>query len=140
MDILEFQGEYRWLSNFWPCEVRYEGVTYPTVENAFQAAKFEKSLRENFVVCTPVQAKQLGRQFPMRKDWMMIRRQVMRWLIEQKFATGTELAKKLVATHPGILVEGNRWGDHFWGVCNGIGDNHLGKLLMEQRATLIASM
>lgn len=25
-DILEFRGETRWLSNFWPCLVYYDGV------------------------------------------------------------------------------------------------------------------
>jgi predicted NAD-dependent protein-ADP-ribosyltransferase YbiA (DUF1768 family) len=31
------------------------------------------------------------------------------------------------------LIEGNWWGDTYWGVCNGVGENHLGKLLMKIR-------
>jgi predicted NAD-dependent protein-ADP-ribosyltransferase YbiA (DUF1768 family) len=37
--IDKFAGDYRWLSNFWYVDVEYEGVTYPTTEHAFQAAK-----------------------------------------------------------------------------------------------------
>src|SRR6185369_8674281 len=37
--ILEFQGDNRFLSNFFPAEVIYEGITYPTAEHAYQAAK-----------------------------------------------------------------------------------------------------
>ena len=32
------------------------------------------------------------------------------------------------------LVEGNYWGDTFWGICNGEGTNWLGILLMAERA------
>lgn len=31
------------------------------------------------------------------------------------------------------IIEVNNWGDTYWGVCNGIGDNHLGKILMKIR-------
>ena len=37
--ISEFQKEYRWLSNFWPCLIEFEGKIYPSVEHAYQAAK-----------------------------------------------------------------------------------------------------
>src|SRR4051812_21328901 len=37
--IAEFQGEYRFLSNFWPATVEFEGIRYPTAEHAYQAAK-----------------------------------------------------------------------------------------------------
>lgn len=34
------------------------------------------------------------------------------------------------------LIEGNYWHDTYWGVCEGVGENHLGKLLMEIRNEL----
>ena len=37
--IKGFFGEYRWLSNFEPCKVFYEGFEYSSSENAYQAAK-----------------------------------------------------------------------------------------------------
>ena len=37
--ILAFTAEHRYLSNFYPSVIRAEGISYPTVEHAFQAAK-----------------------------------------------------------------------------------------------------
>ena len=137
-DILEFQGEHRWLSNFWPAKVEIYGTVYPTVENAYQAAKTHSPNRDPFLTCTPGQAKRLARELQIRSDWEEVKVYVMRRLISQKFAPGTELAEKLLDTGDCKIVEGNRWGDTFWGVCRGHGQNTLGKLIMEQRQNLRA--
>lgn len=139
MDILEFHGEHRWLSNFWPADVRLDGVLYPSVENAYQAAKFHPTGRTPFTACTPGQAKRLGRSLFVRSDWEQMKVAVMRGLIHQKFASGSTLAAKLMLTAPGKIVEGNAWGDTFWGVCRGRGQNVLGELLMQRRALLLQS-
>ena len=40
MQVIDsFGGEYSFLSNFHKCKVEFEGMTYPSVEHAFQAAK-----------------------------------------------------------------------------------------------------
>jgi ribA/ribD-fused uncharacterized protein len=135
--ITEFQNQYRWLSNFWPCPVELEGEIYPSVENAYQAAKtLVKTQRLTFKECTAGQAKRFSKSLTLRPDWEGVKINVMRTLIMQKFAAGTELANKLLSTGDAELIEGNAWGDTFWGVCRGKGHNHLGKLLMEQRASL----
>lgn len=142
MDILEFSGEYRWLSNFWPAQVVLDGESYPSVENAYQAAKTYPSQRGQFLSCTAGQAKRLGRRIgrsvEMRADWEQIKISVMRSLVEQKFAPGSSLGERLKATGDGNIIEGNNWGDVFWGVCNryGYGQNMLGRLIMERRAFL----
>jgi predicted NAD-dependent protein-ADP-ribosyltransferase YbiA (DUF1768 family) len=59
----------------------------------------------------------------------------MRDLLRQKFAH-PELRRLLLATGDAELVEGNTWGDRFWGVCAGRGQNHLGRLLMAIRAEI----
>ena len=59
-------------------------------------------------------------------------------LTSDQFDPGTELGEKLKATGDGQIVEGNTWGDTFWGVCGGRGQNWLGRLLMERRALLQA--
>jgi hypothetical protein len=69
----------------------------------------------------------------LRADWEDIRLEVMLNLLRQKFAPGSELRTKLETTTPHELVEGNTWGDTFWGVCNGVGQNNLGRLLMQVR-------
>lgn len=140
-DILEFQGEHRWLSNFWPAKVEIYGMVYPTVENAYQAAKTygksKGSFRDvPFLTCTPGQAKRLAREMSIRSDWDEVKVDVMRNLIRQKFAPKTELAAKLLETGDCQIVEGNRWGDTFWGVCNGVGRNMLGGIIMEIREDL----
>lgn len=57
----------------------------------------------------------------MRKSWDNERIQVMRELIQIKFAPGTPLATQLLSTGTAQLIEGNTWNDQFWGVCRGRG-------------------
>jgi N-glycosidase YbiA len=136
--IDKFEGTYRFLSNFWPCEVQFEGETYPSVEHAYQAAKTDdEEQRANIRLAPDAKtAKRLGKKVTMREDWDDVRLQVMASLLAQKFAQGSELANQLLATKNQQLVEGNWWGDTFWGVCKGKGENHLGELLMKQRRNL----
>lgn len=132
--IKSFNGPHRFLSNFWPSPVQMDGQWYRTVEHAFQAAKtVSGEHREAIRMCdTPGEAKRLGRQVPMWSDWNDIKINVMRDLLRQKFAD-PDLRAALLATGDAKLIEGNTWGDYFWGVCLGEGMNWLGKLLMEVR-------
>jgi ribA/ribD-fused uncharacterized protein len=115
----------------------YEGVTYPSTEAAYQAAKFEDDeFRLKFVTCTPAEAKKLGRSPGMVANWNGVRLQVMEKLLRQKFAPGTALAQQLLDTGDEELIEGNWWNDTYWGVCRGVGENNLGKLLMKLREEL----
>lgn len=138
--IRGFRGSHRWLSNFWPCGLLgRNGLTYPTVEHAYQACKFPDGSGPHEAcrtAATPGEAKRLGRQPGCRPDWTKIRVDVMRRLLRKKFAPGSELARKLVATGEAELVEENQWNDTFWGVCRGKGQNVMGRLLMEVRAEL----
>jgi ribA/ribD-fused uncharacterized protein len=135
--IESFSGEYRFLSNFWYAPIEFEWLTYPTIEHAFQAAK---TTVEEFRIAVrdsggPGHAKRMGRQIPLRPDWEDIKIAVMYSLLQQKFS-GPVLANALVATGDAELIEGNTWNDTFWGVCDGNGQNHLGKLLMKVRSEL----
>lgn len=132
--IDSFTGEYRWLSNFWPVVIRLDdGYLYPSVEHAYQASKtLSMAGRATIRRCVyPEQAKKAGKGLEIRDDWEQIKLRVMGDLLRQKFAH-KELRDKLLATGEETLIEGNTWGDTFWGVC-GVGKNHLGKLLMEIR-------
>ena len=132
--INSFQGDYRFLSNFWPVRVQLDGATYTTVEHAYQAAKTLDDRERNTVrrALTPGEAKRAGRRVTKRADWEQVKIEVMRVLLQQKFRSDY-LHDKLQATRGHELVEGNTWGDTFWGVCRGVGENHLGKLLMQIR-------
>ena len=135
--IERFAGDYAFLSNFHPAIVFFDGHMYPTVENAFQAAKcLHEEDRAQFAALTPGQAKRLGRKVEMRPDWNSARLDVMHDLVLQKFRNHAELQEKLLATDDATLVEGNQWHDTFWGVCNGIGQNNLGQILMNVRGIL----
>ncbi len=132
--IDSFRGKYRFLSNFYETEIFYDGFVYPTVEHAFQAAK-TYDVVERLKICvadTPGIAKAMGRKVKLRDDWDEIRINVMASLLFTKFLK-PDLRTALLKTYNTELIEGNTWGDQFWGVCDGRGENHLGKTLMKVR-------
>lgn len=138
--INSFEGEFEFLSNFYPSEIEYEGVKYPTVEHAFQAAK-TKDLRTRLFIAkmeTPGRAKRAGRSIALRPDWEEIKYAVMAECLKKKFEI-PELKVKLLETGNQFLEEGNTWHDRCWGVCHcdkcgGLGLNHLGYMLMQIRS------
>lgn len=139
--IDSFRGAYRFLSNFWLAEVVYEGTRHASVEHAYQAAKCLHRSEKEMVraAATPGQAKRLARTVTVRFDWEEIRVGIMRDLVRLKFRAHADLAAMLVATGDARLVEGNTWGDTFWGECRGEGQNWLGRILMEVREELRSS-
>jgi hypothetical protein len=134
MAIDSFRGKYRFLSNFFPALCNYEGIVYPTVEHGYQAAKsLDPVVRQTVMkALTAQEAKHMGRSIALRSDWESVKLGVMEDLLRLKFAN-REVANLLLLTGSEELVEGNWWGDTFWGVCHGIGENHLGRLLMKIR-------
>lgn len=136
--IERFAGQHAFLSNFHPTTVALDDALYPTLEHAFQAAKTTDEYQRQEIrdAPTPGQAKRLGRRVDLPGDWEARRVEVMRGLLVDKFTRHPDLASRLVATGTRRLVEGNTWGDRFWGVCDGQGHNQLGRLLMEVRAQL----
>ena len=129
-----FDGEFDWLSNFFTCKLEFEGLTFDNSEAAFQAAKCINPIeRTKFVGLAAGKSKRLGKKVELRPDWNDIRIDVMREVLRAKFGQNKDLAEKLVATGDAELIEFNNWRDVFWGVCNGKGNNQLGKLLMEVR-------
>lgn len=135
--INEFRGEYRFLSNFYPAEVELDGLSYPTVEHAYQAAKTDNMLLRTMIRSSDcLRAKSIGRGVRLRRNWNDMKLEIMERLLRQKFAPGSILAQCLLDTGKAHLVEGNTWDDSYWGVCGGTGENHLGKLLMKIRREL----
>ena len=135
--IDKFDGNNSFLSNFYPCTVIYDGLTYSSSEAAYQAAKCANiSMRAQFTTMNPSKAKRMGRNVILRDDWERVKLNIMKEILIIKFTTNPDLAEMLLATGEEQLVEGNTWNDHYWGICNGVGQNHLGKLLEEVRAML----
>jgi len=140
--IDKFDGEFDFLSNFFELShpVIFNGIKFFTVENAFQAAKtLDKEIQLKFVDLTPGQAKRFGRKVLLRKDWEKVKEEIMFDLIFQKFSKSSTLKNLLIQTFPEELIEGNYWHDTFWGICEGVGENKLGNILMDIRDILIGS-
>lgn len=128
--ITSFTGEYHFLSNFYP----WLGSS---VEHQYQAAKtLDITEKTNILNAHSAgAAKRMGRRCKIRTDWDSIKLDIMFELLKQKFSN-QDLKEKLLATEDEYLEEGNYWNDTYWGVCNGVGENHLGKLLMKLRGIL----
>lgn len=146
--INSFTGRWRFLSNFYPVTIEHQGIKYPSVEHYYVAMKIKNDqqidgryityidCREMIAKMTdPSKVKQFGKILKLRKDWDDVKLDVMLWGIREKFKN-EDLRQLLAETGDEELVEGNWWGDKFWGVSNGEGENHLGKILMKVREEL----
>ena len=138
--ITNFREEpWRFLSNFYEVSVAYGGLTYQSSEAAFQAQKcMTEEERLPFTGFGPGKSKGMGRRVKLRPDWEEVKVGIMEEIVRAKFTQHPELAAQLLATGEKVLVEGNTWGDTFWGVDlrTGQGKNHLGRILMKVREEL----
>lgn len=148
--IIRFTGGYSFLSNFHPCTIvlhddhmpdaaGYYTLTYPSVEHAYQASKTILPSEREWIRRAPSapEAKRRGDRVTLRAGFNAMKLDIMRQLLLQKFADPV-LCKQLLDTGDRQLIEGNWWGDTFWGVSERTqdGENHLGKILMETRTLL----
>lgn len=135
--IGSFEYEYEFLSNFFPCEIKYNGLFYHSTEAAFQAQKtLDLKIRGQFTSLSASESKKLGRKVELRKDWDDVKLQIMEDLIRIKFSNPI-LKEKLIITGDNELVEGNYWHDYYWGRCYGKGLNNLGIILMKVREEIM---
>jgi hypothetical protein len=156
MEIGRFWGDYRFLSNFY---IEPDGSC---VEREYQVAKTLDDASRDYILnvydtddltirlkkakfgeprkwlryTTPGEAKRRGNGVTLRPDWEKLKIPLMLDLVRKKFSDHPHLAELLLATGDAELVEGNDWGDVFWGVCRKRGRNELGKILMQVREEL----
>ena len=152
--INKFEGRYRFLSNFYPCEIEHQGIKYPSVENFYVAMKVNDQqlingkyytpgdFREMIaLIKNPSEVKKIGSKVKLRSNWNEKKLEAMNWAVRQKFKNNQELKEMLLNTLNQELVEENYWHDVYWGICTcgkcgNKGENHLGKILMEVRDEL----
>lgn len=140
--ITSFHGKYRFLSNFWLIDIKYGDDVYRSVEHAYQASKCYWTLDAMRIrdTETPGKAKRLAQRMDRRTDWELVKEDIMLNLVKQKFMEHAALGFRLMQTKDAELIEGNTWGDRYWGAVyrNGEweGDNRLGKMLMYIRDLL----
>jgi len=138
--IDSFKDEYAFLSNFYASPILHDDILYPTNEHFFQAMKTKDvDVRKQIALVNfPSQAKKMGNDkklVKIRSDWEDIKLKVMMKGLKMKFEIPA-LRTMLFSTGEAKLIEGNFWKDTYWGVCNGEGENKLGKLLMKLRSQL----
>jgi len=144
--------ETRFLSNFYPykkggkfddvLEIEYDGLIFDCTECAYQAARTDnRELKIKISQMNPYDVVKMLKagEIPTRPTWEEEKLAVMYDLVLQKFSKHPQLKQRLLNTGNMILEEGNHWGDVFWGICDGVGENHLGKILMQVRDELSAS-
>ncbi len=139
-NIRGFFGEYRWLSNFHECPVFFEGIVYPSSENAYQAAKIDVDYRNRLKDLSPAKVKREWKKLPRiddtKEEWDARKYEVMSVILFDKFYRNKDLRAKLIETDANhrYLEETNHWKDTYWGVdINLGGQNKLGEILMKVR-------
>ena len=148
--IEKFEGKWRFLSNFYPCKIEHQGITYPSTEHFYVAMKCNSSQYFNGSQYTvgdfreiiaktinPAVVKKMGQQMKVRSDWDEKKLDFMNWVIREKFKK-EDLKELLLSTEDMTIIEGNFWHDNFYGQCScdkckGKGENNLGKILMKVR-------
>lgn len=141
-NIKGFFGDFRWLSNFGQGPTYYEGLLYPTSENAYQAAKLDPLFRTVMQHCSAAESKRLWKRPAFRRlytpaEWEVCKYNVMAVILVDKFFRNPDIRQKLMDTGSKYLEETNHWGDVYWGVDRKKGgENNLGQLLMKIRGLL----
>lgn len=145
----KFAGEYEFLSNFYQGAVKYKGISFNTAEHAYQCQKIPEKLwhkinaiktAKNAKMAVKVMLGDPARGFVWNQaEWDAKKVDIMLEILLRKFSNMMH-RDRLEMTAPAELIEGNTWGDKFWGVPvdrHGFrtkpGENMLGKLLMHIR-------
>ncbi|WP_157978265.1 MULTISPECIES: NADAR family protein [Nocardia] len=144
MVIDSFDGPFRFLSNFYPHPFQFRGFDCATSEHVFAGVKTtdREWIGRILAAPTPQAAKQLGRRAPLRPNWDRDRVLYMRAILHAKFTSDPDLTQRLLDTGDALLIEGNTWGDDYWGrvlrpgLATAVGHNWLGRSLMRLRSEL----
>lgn len=156
--IDRFRDEHFYLSNMYVVErqlVTPDGLRVPTAEHYYMSMRFKDRLARSAIASARADeedtrphahgkaAKELAHTL-IEHGWPHCGHdargiRIMKHAVSEKFTLNPDLAEKLLSTEDEELVEGNNWGDRFWGVSpigSNTGENHLGTILMEVRNDL----
>ncbi len=131
-----------YLDNTAPFAIRYRGRLWPTLEHAYQAAKFDDQEIINAIhaATSPYEAKRIAHHpknaHNKRYNWGCLKVGVMRELIHLKTEQHALVCEVLLETCPHSLCEASTT-DAFWGSGpDGKGQNKCGELWMDERNAL----
>lgn len=135
--IDRFTEKHFFLSTYYPSRLMFDGLPYFNSEAAFQAQKTEdERVRLYFTDLPPNEAKAKGRGIKPRDGWDSMKDDIMYRVCKAKFEQNPKLKKWLLETGDAYLENGNSWRDYYWGVCENVGRNKLGNILMKVREEL----
>jgi ribA/ribD-fused uncharacterized protein len=139
------KNEYRMFDNSaaTPITITTSGETdtFPTVEHYYQAVKFQQTDPEWFKQIrdapTAIKAREMGgsKDHKANPAFKEVRIQIMRRALEVKFAD-PKLAELLLSTGDKKIVNASAKNSYWGEGAEKLGENHLGKLLMELRGEL----
>jgi len=138
--ITAFKSEWRFLNNTFPHPVTLDGVTYISVERAFQASRSsDPAYRELIRTTRAGLAAKVGRRVQPPEEWSAQQDRLMEGLLREKFSS-LPLRIALLGTGQAELIAVNKKAERYWGVCGGTGENRLGKMLMALRHALSSEL
>jgi tRNA dimethylallyltransferase len=99
--MASFRNEKAFLSNFYKCKVKYEGLIYPSAENAYQASKtLDMEKRKEFQIITPLEAKRLGRRVVLRNDFEKRKKDLTGWQMDWNTRLSVSIRAETYHLHP----------------------------------------
>jgi ribA/ribD-fused uncharacterized protein len=149
-DLVEFKGNKRFLSNMYRCDIVFDNnfgfshfepdfKLYKSSEHLYQALKSQNLEYQEIIrnLNNPKDTKKMadkliGSKYKLRKNWDVLKIDVMKIALNLKFSQNPHLFEKLQQIC-GHIEEKNSWEDRFWGTYKGEGLNKLGILLMQIR-------
>lgn len=122
-------------SNFYLSSTYARGLRYRHSEGVFQSYK-TNNYSSVVQMCSekPKDAKYLGKRVTLVPNWEEIKYDVMYQTVLKKFLQNDFLKERLLDTGDVHIEEGNNHGDTIWGTVNGVGQNLLGKAIMQARS------
>lgn len=116
---------------------------FANAESAFQYFKTKATPFREKILSAPTAAKarywgSAKAECPMREDWLLIRKKVMRRVLWAKYTQNVLYGQMLLNTEDAELIELAPWDkEGYWGVDNsGKGENNAGKITMKVRDKL----
>ena len=133
-------GEYNYLSNYSNYGFYINNIFYKTVEHYYQSEKYlDNEIKQKIInASTPKEASMLGKEQEnkIRKDFKLIKNDVMYKGIYEKFIQNKSIMYKLIETRNKTIVEKNV-EEYYWGTSKDEpSDNNIGKILMKVRTDI----
>ena len=133
-------GEYNYLSNYSNYGFYINNIFYKTVEHYYQSEKYlDNEIKQKIINApTPKEASMLGKEQEnkIRKDFKLIKNDVMYKGIYEKFIQNKSIMYKLIETRNKTIVEKNV-EEYYWGTSKDEpSDNNIGKILMKVRTDI----